>query len=64
MARMTAAEAGRKGGQSRSEKKRAASRKNGFQKVVPPVGSKIWYLDPPKPMPVLIASKASENNAD
>ena len=31
MARMSAAEAGRKGGQSRSEKKLAAIRRNGFQ---------------------------------
>lgn len=35
MPRMSAAEAGRKGGKSRSAKKLAACRRNGFQKPAP-----------------------------
>lgn len=42
--------AGRKGGQSRSEKKLAACRRNGFQKRPAPV-----EVSPGKPAPVLVA---------
>jgi hypothetical protein len=60
--KMTAAEAGRKGGQSRSARKLAAIKKNGFQpcKPVEVDAQKATNFVAPKPVSVLTVQKTEE----
>jgi len=50
--RISAAEAGRRGGSSRSAKKLDACRRNGFQKMAPETKTTIAPILVPKPAPV------------